>query len=131
MRLQQAHAHDADEQWALLAEVEVCQSAFVWSVCGTGQALYGQIFRPHQTAAALVAAYPLVPTLLGFGKALKDVRSDSNSSDEYASQKQQQQRRGRQQQQQDGQREEQQEHEAQGSRGDEDDDEDCGDEDGE
>lgn len=71
MRRQEECATDTDEQWELLADVNTCQTMFVWSVLGTSSAIYSQLLTPAQTAGAMVAAYPLVPSLLAIREGLK------------------------------------------------------------
>ncbi|KAI8475381.1 MAG: hypothetical protein J3K34DRAFT_517407 [Monoraphidium minutum] len=69
-------AADTDEQWALLGEITMLQSTYVWAVLGTAHALYATVLEPHQTAAGLVAGYPLVVPLLAYSRTLRDRRNE-------------------------------------------------------
>lgn len=80
MRQQQQSADDTEQQWELLQEVAACQAEYIWSVMSTGNALFGQILEPSQTAAAIVSAYPITPTLLTIRSALQAFNGEPSES---------------------------------------------------
>jgi len=67
---QQAGGHSEEGAERLLRDIERCQIGWAWHNTATMCALMGGLLSPEQSASAVVAAYPYVPTLLAIEEGL-------------------------------------------------------------